>query len=141
MHNQFFSTIVLPLLCSFLTSHLLNNSHTASRTVRPKHPTIGCKGLQAGTDVTSLVMTDANRTPVGEEVQKLLDKGTIKVVNSCPSIYGPKGTFRPVINLQPLNQSMVNTHFKMEGLAMLNDLLDPSILLTHKQTIWRGHKQ
>ena len=51
---------------------------------------------------------------MGLEVQKILDKGAVKIVNSCPNQYlsriflVPKkdSSFRPVINLrrEPLNQ-------------------------------------
>ena len=79
------------------------------------------------------VVTKANQSLVGEEVQKLLDKGAIKMTSLCPTQYVsrifvvPKkdGSFRPVINLKPLNQFIVAAHFKMEGLAMLKDLLRP----------------
>ena len=79
------------------------------------------------------VVTKANQSLVGEEVQKLLDKGAIKMTSPCPTQYVsrifvvPKkdGSFRPVINLKPLNRFIVAAHFKMEGLAMLRDLLRP----------------
>ena len=65
------------------------------------------------------------------EVQKLLDKGAVKIVNPCPNQYLSKiflvpkkdGSFRPVINLNPLNQFTAKAHFKMETLAMIRDLL------------------
>ena len=68
---------------------------------------------------------------VGAEVQKLLDKGVVKIVNTCPNQYlsriflVPKkdGSFRPVIDLKPLNQFIAKAHFKMESLAMIRDLL------------------
>ena len=68
---------------------------------------------------------------VGQEVQKLLDKGAIKIVDPCPNQYlsriflVPKrdGSFRPVVNLKPLNQFIATVHFKMKSLAMMKDLL------------------
>ena len=69
----------------------------------------------------------------GIEVQKMLDKGAVKIVNSFPNQYlsriflVPKkdSSFRPVINLRRklLNQFIAKAHFKMENLAMIRDLL------------------
>jgi len=68
---------------------------------------------------------------VEEEVQKLLRKGAIKAVPNCPGQFlsriflVPKrdGSYRPVVNLRPLNQFMKGLHFKMESLGMMRDLL------------------
>lgn len=70
------------------------------------------------------VVTEDKRILVGEEVQKLLNKGAIKVVSPCPSQFVSRifvvlkkdGSFKPVVNLKPLNRFMVTTHFKMESL-------------------------
>ena len=79
------------------------------------------------------VVAKDDQTLVTEEVLKLLDKGAINVINPCPDQFVsriflvPKkdSSFRPVINLKPLNQFMTTTHFKMESLAMLRNLLRP----------------
>jgi len=68
---------------------------------------------------------------VEEEVQKLLRKGAIKAVPNCPGQFlsriflEPKkdGSFRPVVNLRPLNQFIESLHFKMESLGMIKNLL------------------
>jgi len=68
---------------------------------------------------------------IGEEIQKLMTKGTVKKVSSCANQFFsqiflvPKkdGLARLVINLRPLNQSIHQLHFKMEGLGMIRDLL------------------
>ena len=68
---------------------------------------------------------------VEEEVQKLLEKGAILKVEPCPGQFISRlflvtkkdGSFRPVVNLKPLNQSIAKAHFKMEGINMLKDLL------------------
>ena len=68
---------------------------------------------------------------VGLEVQKLLDKGTVRIVNPCLNQYlsriflVPKkdGSFRPVVNLKPLNRFIAKSHFKMENLTIIRDLL------------------
>lgn len=68
---------------------------------------------------------------VEEEVQKLLVKGAIQKVEPCPGQFISRlflvtkkdGSFRPVVNLKPLNQFIAKAHFKMEGINMLKDLL------------------
>jgi len=65
--------------------------------------------------------------------RKLLEKGAIKTVSLCPNQFVsriflvPKkdGSFRPVINLRPLNRFIVVAHFKMDNLTILKDLLQP----------------
>jgi len=65
------------------------------------------------------------------EVQKLLDKQAIVCTAPCPQQFLSRlflvskkdGSFRPVVNLKPLNQFMTKCHFKMEGINMLKDLL------------------
>ena len=64
-------------------------------------------------------------------MQNLLTKGAIRKVEPCPGqfismfflIAKKDGSFRPVVNLRPLNLFMARAHFKMEGINMLKDLL------------------
>lgn len=68
---------------------------------------------------------------VDEEVQKLLEKKAIRPVERSPDQFlsqlftVPKKdkTRRPVINLKPLNAFLCRSHFKMEGICMLRDLM------------------
>ena len=101
------------------------------------------------------VVTSSNQELVAEEVQKLLEKGAVKAVDRCPDQFVsriflvPKkdDSFRPVINLRPLNQFMATSHFKMESLAMLRDLLRPGDWMASVDlkdaylsvVIWEGH--
>ena len=63
---------------------------------------------------------------IDEEITKLLTKGAIRKVSSCPYEFisniflVPKktGVLRPVINLKPLNQFVQRIHFKMETIQM-----------------------
>jgi len=56
---------------------------------------------------------------VEEEVQKLLTNGAIVKVKPCPGQFLSRlllvtkkdGSFRPVVNLKPLNQFMAKAHF------------------------------
>ena len=76
-------------------------------------------------------LSNQHQPAVEEEVQKLLTKGAIKKVEPCPGQFVSRlfliakkdGSFRPVVNLRPLNQFMARVHFKMEGIDMLKDLL------------------
>lgn len=94
---------------------------------------------------------------VTEEVCKLVTKGAIKAVPPLPNQFlsrifvVPKrdGSYRPVINLRPLNQFMVNIHFKMESLNMMKDLLrqgDWMVSIDLKDAylsvaVWEGHRK
>ena len=69
---------------------------------------------------------------VEEEVDSLLQKGA--VVPPCTDQFisrlflvekKDKSSFRPVINLKPLNTFIQKEHFKMEGASMIKDLLQP----------------
>ena len=90
---------------------------------------------------------------------EMLDKGAVKIVNSCPNQYlnrmflvpNKDSSFRPVINLRrkPLNQFIAKAHFKMENLAMIRDLLregDWMASIDLKDTylsvaIWEEHRK
>jgi len=71
------------------------------------------------------------------EILEMLQKGAIKEVQSSPEqILSPifivpkkDSGFRPVINLKGLNQKIQYLHFKMEGLFLLKDLLQPGDLM------------
>ena len=68
-----------------------------------------------------------HQAAVEEEVQKLLTKGAIVKVEPCPGQFLSRlflvkkkdGSFRPVVNLKPLNQFIAKSHFKMEGINMV----------------------
>ena len=72
-------------------------------------------------------------TLIEEEIQSMLDKGAISMVQPVdrqfvsPLFLVPKkdGSQRPVINLKKLNQFVEYQHFKMEGLHLLKDLIQP----------------
>ena len=58
-------------------------------------------------------------------------KGAVRKVTPCADqflsqiflVAKKDGSYRPVINLRPLNQFMQQVHFKMENLGMMRDLL------------------
>ena len=70
---------------------------------------------------------------IDEEIIKLLTKGAIRKVSSCPYEFisniflVPKktGDLRPVINLKPLNQFVQRIHFKMENIQMAMNFVSP----------------
>jgi len=72
-----------------------------------------------------------NHHLIREEVQKLIAKGAVRRVTPCADQFlsqiflVPKKdvSYRPVVNLRPLNQFMQQVHFKMENLGMMRDLL------------------
>ena len=94
---------------------------------------------------------------LGGEIQKLMDKGAVTRVLPYPNQFlsqiflVPKkdGSYRPVINLRPLNQHIEQTHFKMESLAMMRDLLRQDDWMASidlkdaylSVTIWEDHRK
>ena len=74
-----------------------------------------------------------NKVQITTEVQELLDKGAILETQLTPQNFVSQiflvekkgGGQRPVINLKGLNQFVKTEHFKMEGLHLLPDLLQP----------------
>jgi len=160
----FFNNIITPTPFG-LTSHLPDGCHTTSRTSRPLYRPMGaagCQGLQAGTAPDSEVPTtnsgnQGKSNPGGRRSAEAARQRGNKGCQPMPqpvcqqNICDPKkdGSFRPVINLRQLNRFMITKHFKMEGLAMLKDLLrledwmasidlkDAYLLVT----IWEGHWQ
>ena len=103
------------------------------------------------------VIQAKNSHLITEEVHKLLLKGAITMVTPCQNQFlsrifvVPKkdGSHRPVINLRPLNQFMMEIHFKMESLSMMRDLLRlddwmASIDLKDAYlsvSVWEGHRR
>ena len=77
--------------------------------------------------------TVENATLITAEVAELLSKGAIVETQLSPDSYVSQiflvekkdGGQRPVINLKGLNQFVKQEHFKMEGLHLLPDLLQP----------------
>lgn len=75
---------------------------------------------------------------ISEEVEALREKGAIKPVNRAGDAFYsrifvvPKkgGKFRPVVNLRPLNRFMIYSHFKMEGIQVVRDVLQRQDWLT-----------
>ena len=94
---------------------------------------------------------------IDEEVQKLITKGAVKEVPPCMDQFLsqifllPKkdGSARLVINLRPLNQFILQAHFKMESLGMMRDLLREGDWMASidlkdaylSVTIWEGHRK
>lgn len=77
-----------------------------------------------------MVFTDAQVELCDLEVSGLLAKQAISLVTSGEGFVSslfviPKasGGFRPVINLKPLNRSVVYRHFKMEGIETVRNLI------------------
>ena len=74
---------------------------------------------------------------IDTEISEMLEKGAIKEVSASknqilsPIFIVPKkdGGYRPVINLKNLNQNIQYLHFKMEGLFLLKDILQPGDLM------------
>ena len=70
---------------------------------------------------------------IDEEITKLLTKGAIRKVTSCPYefisniflVSRKTGDLRPVINLKPLNQFVQRIHFKMENIQMAMNFVSP----------------
>lgn len=74
---------------------------------------------------------ERTRVLTREEVEKLIKKGAVKIVNPESNQFisqifvVPKknGSVRPVVNLRLLNKFIQKRHFKLEGVGMLKDLL------------------
>jgi len=74
-----------------------------------------------------------SKIQITTEVLELLDKGTIVETQHTPQNFVSQiflvekedGERRPLINLKGLNKFMKTEHFKMEGLHLLPDLLQP----------------
>ena len=86
--------------------------------------------LQVYPAVTSVTSKEAAAL-VEEEVDSLLQKGVVVVAAPCADqfisrlflVQKKDKSFRPVINLKPLNTYIQKEHFKMEGANMIKDLL------------------
>ena len=78
-------------------------------------------------------LSEREKQLIDEEITKLLTKGAIRKVTSCPYEFisniflVPKktGDLRPVINLKPLNQFVQRIHFKMENIQMAMNFVSP----------------
>ena len=79
-------------------------------------------------------LSEKDSTLVDAEIVSMIEKGAISTVHPqkrqyvSPLFLVPKkdGTQRPVINLKQLNFHVEYQHFKMEGLHMLRELLQPN---------------
>ena len=81
-----------------------------------------------------LVSKEEEMCLVDHEVQEMLSKGAIELLELCQGQFlsslflvekKEAGCFRPVINLKSLNQYIPYEHFKMESLSLLKDILQP----------------
>ena len=78
-----------------------------------------------------LIMNQKHTEVMEEEVRNMIEKGEVKLVQPCIDQYlsnvfivnKKEGEFRPVINLKTLNAHVPYSHFKMEGLGVLKELL------------------
>ena len=81
--------------------------------------------------IVTSAMSRESSLLVEEEIQNLLQKGAVVMASPCQDQFisrlflVPKkdGSFRPVVNLKPLNCFVQKFHFKMEGSGMIKDLL------------------
>jgi len=70
---------------------------------------------------------------MNEEVKSLLQKQAVMIVPPCRDQFISRlflvrkkdGSYRPVINMKPLNAFIQKSHFKMESVSMIKDLLWP----------------
>ena len=70
---------------------------------------------------------------MNKEVKSLLQKQAVTIVPPCRDQFISRlflvrkkdGSYRPVINLKPLNAFIQKSHFKMEGVSMIKDVLQP----------------
>ena len=85
-----------------------------------------------------LHFSKSDSAKIDTEIQSLIQKGALKQVQPEAEQFlsnlflVPKrdGTSRPVINLKGLNGFLQYTHFKMEGIHLLRDLVQPGDWLT-----------
>ena len=104
-----------------------------------------------------LHFSKSDSTKIDSEIQSLQQKGALKQVQPEADQFlsnlflVPKrdGTSRPVINLKGLNGFLQYTHFKMEGIHLLRDLVQPGDWLGKVDLkdayfvvpIWKGHRK
>ena len=90
------------------------------------------RGVPQQTTAPGEIHLDAGKTQImAEEVQKLEEKGAISAVQESEPGYTssiflvPKsdGSWRPVVNLKPLNQYVISRHFKMESLKTAKNII------------------
>ncbi len=74
-------------------------------------------------------ITQNKESLINEEIMKLLDKGAIEKTDEpfylSQIFLVPKkdNTWRPILNLKPLNRNLKQFHFKMESVTMIRDIL------------------
>ena len=104
-----------------------------------------------------LQFSKSDSAKIDAEIQSLQQKGALKQVPPESDQFlsnlflVPKrdGTSRPVINLKGLNSFLQYTHFKMEGIHLLHDLVQPGDWLGKIDLkdayfvvpIWKGHRK
>ena len=104
-----------------------------------------------------LHFSKSDSAKIDTEIQSLIQKGALKQVQPEAEQFlsnlflVPKrdGTSRPVINLKGLNGFLQYTHFKMEGIHLLRDLVQPGDWLGKVDLkdayfvvpIWKGHRK
>lgn len=78
-------------------------------------------------------ITQNNENLIDAEIKKLLDKGAIEITNDpfyLSQIFLVRKkdmSWRPIINLKPLNKHLQQFHFKMESVTMIRDVLKPNM--------------
>ena len=109
------------------------DSGSLGTTDSSRFPTTPCKSTSSNISSPQLQLSLAQQELVSIEIQAMLGKQAIRVVQ--PDQRGfvsqiflvPKkdGGHRPVINLKALNKFIVKEHFKMEGFRMVKDIIKP----------------
>ncbi len=104
-----------------------------------------------------LIFSKSQTDLLDNEIRELRAKNAVRVVQPTPGLFVstlfavPKkdGGTRPVINLKEVNQFLNYRHFKMEGIHLLRDLLQPQDWLGKIDLkdayfvvpIWQNHQQ
>ena len=150
--SMFFNNI--PSLLSSFPTH-------PYRTAPTPHPALvgcnmqpvgitSCQGLQAGAGVNNNPeLPDINCGNRSQPITEMANPCSNQYVSRIFVVPKKDGSFRPVINQKPLNWFIVAAHFKMEGLAMLKDLLRPGDWMASidlkdaylSVSIWEEHRK
>ena len=96
---------------------------------------------------TQIKLSQEEKELVDTEVQELLRKGATRPARGSKDQFVSNiflrlkngGRFRPIINLKKLNQFIPYSHFKMEGLKQLKDLLSQNDLMVKIRFQWKGN--